>query len=57
VLERAIRSARPRPEIPNYDQLSLVISSTVHQALAAGRPVGPAIAALSGQLEAVLRNG
>ncbi|HLX48212.1 MAG TPA: ABC transporter substrate-binding protein [Streptosporangiaceae bacterium] len=57
VLERAIRSARPRPEIPNYNQLSLVISSTVHQALAAGRPVGPVIAALSSQLAAVLRNG
>ncbi|HEY2575068.1 MAG TPA: ABC transporter substrate-binding protein [Streptosporangiaceae bacterium] len=57
VLERAILSARPRPEIPNYNQLSLVISSTVHQALAAGRPVGPTISALSSQLSTVLRNG
>lgn len=57
VLEGAIRSAKPRPEIPNYNQLSLVISSTVHQALAAGRPAGPVITALSSQLGAVLRNG
>jgi multiple sugar transport system substrate-binding protein len=57
VLERAILAARPRPEIPNYNQLSLVISSTVHQALVAGRPPGPTIATLSSQLAAVLRNG
>jgi multiple sugar transport system substrate-binding protein len=57
VLERAILSAKPRPEIPNYNQLSLVISSTIHQALVAGRPVGPVITALASQLGAVLRNG
>jgi multiple sugar transport system substrate-binding protein len=57
VLEKAIMSAKPRPEIPNYNQLSLVISSTIHQALETGRPVGPTISALSGDLNWVIRNG
>jgi multiple sugar transport system substrate-binding protein len=56
-LQKAIESARPRPQIPNYNQLSLVISSTIHQALVANRPVGPTISALSSQLGSVLRNG
>src|SRR5215469_8380931 len=32
-LEQAILSARPRPAVPDYNQLSLAISSSVHQAL------------------------
>ena len=57
VLEKAIMSAKPRPEIPNYNQLSLVISSTIHQALETGRPVGPTISTLSKALNWVVRNG
>jgi multiple sugar transport system substrate-binding protein len=57
VLEKAIMSAKPRPEIPNYNQLSLVISSTIHQALETGRPAGPTITALSGDLNWVIRKG
>jgi multiple sugar transport system substrate-binding protein len=57
VLERDILGARPRPQTPVYNQLSLAISSTVHQALAAGRPAGPTIAALSGELNSILGNG
>jgi multiple sugar transport system substrate-binding protein len=56
-LEKAILSARPRPEIPDYNQLSLAISSTIHQALATGRPAGPTIATLSRELSSVIRNG
>jgi multiple sugar transport system substrate-binding protein len=57
VLKNAILSAKPRPAIPDYNQLSLVISSTVHQALMSGRPVGPTITALSRELNEVIRNG
>jgi multiple sugar transport system substrate-binding protein len=57
VLEKAIMSAKPRPEIPNYNQLSLVISSTIHQALETGRPVDPTISDLSKALNWVVRNG
>jgi trehalose/maltose transport system substrate-binding protein len=57
VLEKAILAARPRPQVPNYNQLSLAISSTIHQALVTGRPAGPTIAGLTGQLTSLLRNG
>jgi len=57
VLEKAILTAKLRPEIPNYTQLSLAISSTIHQALATNRPVGPTITALSGELNSVIGNG
>jgi len=57
VLEKAILSAKPRPEIPNYGQLSLAISSTIHQALATDRPVNSTITRLSGELSSVIRNG
>jgi multiple sugar transport system substrate-binding protein len=56
-LEKAILAARPRPQIPNYNQLSLAISSSIHQALAAGEPAGQAIAGLAAQLRSFLRNG
>lgn len=57
VLEKAILSAKPRPESPDYNQLSLAISSTIHQALLKGSPVGPTITTLSGELNSVIRNG
>jgi multiple sugar transport system substrate-binding protein len=56
-LEKAILSAKPRPVIPNYNQLSLAISSTIHQALATGRPVNATITALSRELTSIIRNG
>jgi trehalose/maltose transport system substrate-binding protein len=57
VLKKAILSARPRPQIPDYNQLSLVISSTIHQALLSGRAAGPTIATLSRELNALIRTG
>ncbi|HEV2373767.1 MAG TPA: ABC transporter substrate-binding protein [Streptosporangiaceae bacterium] len=57
VLERAILTAKPRPETPNYSQLSLAVSSTAHQALVTGEPAGQAIATLSRQLDSIMRNG
>jgi multiple sugar transport system substrate-binding protein len=57
VLEKAILSAKPRPVIPNYNQLSLAISSTIHQALATGRPVNATITTLSRELTSIIRNG
>ena len=57
VLEKAILSAKPRPEIPNYAQLSLAISSTIHEALATNQPVNSTITTLSGELSSVIRNG
>jgi multiple sugar transport system substrate-binding protein len=56
-LQKAILTARPRPQIPNYNQLSLAISSTIHQALVLRRPAGPAITGLTRQLNSFLRNG
>jgi multiple sugar transport system substrate-binding protein len=57
VLKKAILAAKPRPEIANYNQLSLAISSAVYQALVTGQPASAAIAALSGELNSILRNG
>jgi multiple sugar transport system substrate-binding protein len=57
VLEKAILTARPRPQIPNYNQLSLAISSTIHQALVTRSPAGATITGLTGQLSSFLRNG
>jgi multiple sugar transport system substrate-binding protein len=57
VLKAAILSARPRPEIPDYNQLSLAISSSIHQALTLRRPVSATIGSLSAQLNAIIRNG
>jgi trehalose/maltose transport system substrate-binding protein len=58
VLEKAIMSARPRPPLPNYNQVSLAISSAVYRALATGKPQpGAAITALTGELTSIMRNG
>lgn len=57
VLEKAILTARPRPQIPNYNQLSLAISSTIHQALVTRSPAGATITRLTGQVKSFLRNG
>jgi len=57
VLENAILSARPRPEIPEYNQLSLAISSSVHQALMLRKSVNATITGLSAELDQVIRQG
>lgn len=57
VLEQAILSARPRPEVPEYNQLSLAISSSVHQALMQRVSVNATITSLSGELNQVIRSG
>ena len=56
VLEKAILSAKPRPEIPNYNQLSLAISSTIHQALETNEPVSATLTTLSRELTSIIRN-
>jgi multiple sugar transport system substrate-binding protein len=56
VLEKAILSATPRPEIPEYNQLSLAISSSVHRALMLKEPVGATITQLSRELREIIRN-
>lgn len=56
-LEKSILSARPRPQIRNYNQLSLAISSTIHRALVMGLPVNSTITLLATELNSILRNG
>jgi multiple sugar transport system substrate-binding protein len=57
VLAKAIRSARPRPEFPEYNQLSLAISSSVHQALMQDESVSATISRLAGELNQIITNG
>lgn len=57
VLEKSILSAKPRPEVPEYNQLSLAISSSVHRALMQDEPVNAVISQLSAELNQVIRNG
>ena len=57
VLERAILSARPRPEVADYSQLSLAISSAVHQALMQRKPVGATLAGLARELNRIIGSG
>lgn len=57
VLKNAILAARPRPEIPDYSQLSLAISSAVHQALMQRSSVNATITELTAELDNIIRNG
>ncbi len=57
VLEKSILCAKPRPEVPEYNQLSLAISSSVHRALMQSESVDAVISQLSGELNQVIRNG
>jgi multiple sugar transport system substrate-binding protein len=57
VLEQAILSAKPRPAIPEYNQLSLAISSSVHQALMLRKSVNATITSLTGELNQVIGHG
>jgi len=57
VLRQAILTARPRPALVNYNQFSLAISSSVHQALAQQQSVGATLARLAGELRQIVRSG
>ena len=57
VLKKAILDARPRPQIASYNQLSLAVSSTVHQALMQKNSVNATISELSNELNQIVRNG
>jgi trehalose/maltose transport system substrate-binding protein len=54
VLKAAILAARPRPQIPDYSQLSLAISSSVHRELTVRGPVGSTIRNLSAELATII---
>lgn len=54
VLKQSIETARPRPVSANYNQISLVISSVVSDALTFRKPVARAIADLRQQLGEVV---
>lgn len=56
-LEQAILSARPRPAVPDYNQLSLAISSSVHEALMQRASVNATITTLSGELSQIITPG
>jgi multiple sugar transport system substrate-binding protein len=57
VLEKAILSAKPRPEVPEYNQLSLAISSSVREALMQKQSVNTTIADLSSELNQIIGHG
>ncbi|MBP2705169.1 ABC transporter substrate-binding protein [Microbispora sp. RL4-1S] len=57
VLKETILSARPRPVTPDYNQVSLVISSAVSGALDLGRPTDETVAELRQQLGEVIQSG
>jgi multiple sugar transport system substrate-binding protein len=57
VLRQAILTARPRPALVDYNQFSLAISSTVHEALAQRISVQAALTQLSAELRQILRTG
>ncbi|MBO3744598.1 ABC transporter substrate-binding protein [Streptosporangiaceae bacterium NEAU-GS5] len=56
-LKEAILTARPRPVTPIYNQVSLVISSTVAGALSLATPVDETVADLKQQLSEVIQTG
>jgi multiple sugar transport system substrate-binding protein len=57
VLKQAILTARPRPAIANYNQFSLAISSSVHQALAQRQSVRATLTELTQELRQIIRSG
>jgi multiple sugar transport system substrate-binding protein len=57
VLEQAILTATPRPALVDYNQFSLAISSTVHEALAQRISVQAALTQLSAELRQILGSG
>lgn len=55
VLEKAILAAQPRPEMTDYDQISLVISNDVYQALTLHKTPQQALRDMAAQLEQIIR--
>ncbi|MFC4589192.1 ABC transporter substrate-binding protein [Sphaerisporangium corydalis] len=55
VLKQSIMSARPRPVSSKYDQVSLVISSAVSDALNLRKPSDETVAALKQELSEIIR--
>jgi hypothetical protein len=57
VVKKAILSAKPRPEIPDYDQASAAISQAVYSALL--RQVTPehALSAMQAELTQIISDG
>ncbi|MFG1875273.1 ABC transporter substrate-binding protein [Sphaerisporangium sp. NPDC049003] len=55
VLKQSIMSARPRPVSSKYDQVSLVISSAVSDALNLRKPSDETVASLKQQLSEIIR--
>ncbi|WP_248964307.1 ABC transporter substrate-binding protein [Sphaerisporangium perillae] len=55
VLKQSIMSARPRPVSSKYDQVSLVISSAVSDALNLRKPSDETVATLKQQLSEIIR--
>ncbi|MFE6894629.1 ABC transporter substrate-binding protein [Streptomyces sp. NPDC057694] len=55
VLRAAVLSAAPRPKSPEYDQVSLVIQSVVHDALTGRVTPAAAVRRLSAELSALTR--
>jgi multiple sugar transport system substrate-binding protein len=56
-LKKAILIARPRPETANYSQLSLAISSAVHQSLMQRESVSATLARLQRELYQIIGSG
>ncbi len=56
-LENAILTARPRPQTPSYSQFSLVISSTIYQALVLRWTADRTIKLLTSRLRSFVRSG
>jgi trehalose/maltose transport system substrate-binding protein len=57
VLEQAIRSARPRPAVPDYDQASVAISSAVYQALTLKTTPQRALSEMAAHLKQIISDG
>jgi multiple sugar transport system substrate-binding protein len=56
VLRQSILAAQPRPVTPDYDQVSLAIAATVHDAMALGQSPDGAAARLQQELTGIARN-
>jgi len=57
VLKQAILTAKPRPALVDYNQFSLAISGSVHQALAQRASIAVTLSQLSVELRQILRAG
>ncbi|MCQ4079510.1 ABC transporter substrate-binding protein [Streptomyces sp. RB6PN25] len=56
VLRQSILSAQPRPETPDYDQVSLAVAEALHDALTLTRSPDETAARLTNELNAIVGN-